>query len=89
MLSLSTADSELHAAVKTGSEGLGIQSVAKDLGIACGSERTSGCHSDDVPGQSQRIVLSETCRHADLVDTSGLQVRKVRHEESGNKRELR
>ena len=28
--------SELYAAVKTASEGLGIQSVAKDLGIACG-----------------------------------------------------
>ena len=36
MVSLSTAESELYAAVKTASEGLGIQSVAKDLGIACG-----------------------------------------------------
>ena len=28
-------ESELYAAVKTASEGLGIQSVAKDWGIAC------------------------------------------------------
>ena len=36
MVSLSAAESDLHAAVKTASEGLGIQSVAKDLGIVCG-----------------------------------------------------
>ena len=36
VVSLSTAKIELDAAVKTASEGLGIQSVAKDLGIACG-----------------------------------------------------
>ena len=35
LVSLSTAESELYAAVKTASEGLGIQSVAKDLGNAC------------------------------------------------------
>ena len=35
VVSLSTAESELYAAVKTASEGLGIQSVAKDLGY-CG-----------------------------------------------------
>ena len=34
-VSLSSAESELYAAVKT-AEGLGIQSVAKDLGISCG-----------------------------------------------------
>ena len=32
---MSSAKSELDAAVKTASEGLGIQSVAKDLGISC------------------------------------------------------
>ena len=32
---LSSAESELYAAVKTASEGLGIQSVAKDLGKTC------------------------------------------------------
>ena len=36
MVSLSSAESELYAAVKSASEGLGIQSVAKDLGISCG-----------------------------------------------------
>ena len=35
-MALSSAESELHAAVKTASEGLGIQSVAKDLGMSCG-----------------------------------------------------
>ena len=37
-VSLSTAESELYAAVKTASEGLGIQSVAKDLGDSMGAE---------------------------------------------------
>ena len=32
---LSSAESELYAAVKTASRGLGIQSVAKDLAITC------------------------------------------------------
>ena len=32
---LSSAESELYAAVKTASEWLGIQSVARDLGISC------------------------------------------------------
>ena len=32
----STGESELDAAVKTASEGLEIQSGAKDLGIVCG-----------------------------------------------------
>ena len=36
VVSLSIAESELYAAFKTASEGLAIQSVAKDLGIACG-----------------------------------------------------
>ena len=36
VVSLSTAESELYAAVKTASEGMDIQSVAKDLGILCG-----------------------------------------------------
>ena len=36
VVSLSSAESELYAAVKTASEGLGVQSVTKDLGILCG-----------------------------------------------------
>ena len=35
VVSLSTPESELYAAVKTASEGLGIQSLAKDLGTVC------------------------------------------------------
>ena len=35
VVALSSAESEPHAAVKTVSEGLGIQSVARDLGISC------------------------------------------------------
>ena len=33
---VAVAESELHAAVQTAFEGLGIQSVAKDLEISCG-----------------------------------------------------
>ena len=35
VVALSSAEGELYAAVKTASEGLEIQSVAKDLGITC------------------------------------------------------
>ena len=31
-----SCESELYPAVKTASEGLGIQSVAKDMGLSCG-----------------------------------------------------
>ena len=36
VVSLSSAESELYAAVKAASEGLGVQSLAKDLGMTCG-----------------------------------------------------
>ena len=36
MVSLSSAESELHAEVKTASEGTGIQSVANHSGMSCG-----------------------------------------------------
>ena len=35
VVAMSSAESEPYAAVKTASEGLGIQSVARDLGISC------------------------------------------------------
>ena len=57
------------------------------LGQCIWVEPTSGCHRDDVLGQPQRIGQSKTCRHAELGDTRGLRVRKVRHEESGCERE--
>ena len=39
--------------------------------------------SDDVLGQPQRTGQGKTRRRAELVDTRGLQVKKVRHEEGG------
>ena len=36
VVSLSSAETELYAAVKTASEALGIQCIAKDMGISCG-----------------------------------------------------
>ena len=36
VVSLSSAESELYAAVKTASEGLAVQSLAVDLGTSCG-----------------------------------------------------
>ena len=35
VVALSAAESELYTAVKTASEGRGIQSVARDLGVSC------------------------------------------------------
>ena len=87
--SLSTAESELYAALTTASEGLGIQSFAKDLGIVCGVEPTSGCHRVDVPGQPQRIGQGETRRHAKPVHIVCTQVKKIRYEESRHEREPR
>ena len=52
VVSLSTAESQLKAAGKTASEGLGIQSVAKDLDILCGLKPASGCLSNEVPSQN-------------------------------------
>ena len=52
MVALSSAESELYAAVKTASEGLGIQSAVRDLGILQ-TESALGSLGNDVPGQSQ------------------------------------
>ena len=71
VVSLSTAESELYAPVKTASEGLGIQSVAKDLGIVCARSTAGTGHG-------------KVRRHAELVDTRSLQVKKIRHEEGTN-----
>ena len=62
---LSSAESEQYAAVKTASEGLGIQSLATDLGISCGLNLHLDCLSDDVLGQPQRTGAkrsTSTCR---------------------------
>ena len=46
----------------------------KGLGDSMWAEPTSGCLSNDVPGQPQRIGQGETRRHAKPVDTGGIQV---------------
>ena len=87
VVALSPAESELHAAVKTASEGLGIQSITKDMGVSCGLN----LHLD----ASARMCLvnrrgsgqSEARRHAESVDTGGFQIRRVLHEESRHERE--
>ena len=87
VVSLSSAESELYAAVKTASEGLEVQSVAKDLGIFCelnlhlDASATMGLVNRRDTGQS------EARRHAESVDTGGIQVRQVRHEEGRHERE--
>ena len=61
---MSSSESELYAAVKTASEGLGIQSAAKDLGISEQTESAPGCFGNDVLGQSQGTGQGEASRHA-------------------------
>ena len=80
-VALSSAESELYAAVKTASEGLGIQSVAKDLGISC----RLNLHLD--ASATMRLVNRRglgKAKHVDMqkpLDTGGFQVRPVHHEE--------
>ena len=81
-----TAESELYAAVKTASEGAWDPARGNGLGDTMWAESTSGCFSNDVPSQSQRIWLGEARRHA-AVDTGGIQVRQVRHAEGRHERE--
>ena len=89
VVSLSNAESELYAAVKTASEGIGNSERGKGLGDSMLAGPTSGCLSDDVPGQSQRIGQGETRRHAKPEKTGGIHVKKIRHEESRHERENR
>ena len=75
VVSLSSAESGLYAAVKAASEGLWDPERGGGLGDIVWTESTSGCPSNDVPGQPQRIWQSEARRHAESVDTGGIQVR--------------
>ena len=50
VVSLSSAEKELYAAVKTASEGLGVQSVAKDPGHIAWAEPTLGRLGNDGRG---------------------------------------
>ena len=52
-------------------------------------EPTSGRRSDDVLSELWRTGQSETRWYADLVDTRGLEVWKLRHEETGYELEPR
>ena len=86
-VSRSTADSELYVAVKTASEGLGIQRVAKDLGTVCGLH----LHLDATVTKClvNRRGLANA-KHVDMQNLriqKGLQVKKVRREEGGYERE--
>ena len=83
VVSLSSAESELYAAVKTASEGPGIQSITKDMGIFVRVESALGCFSNTVPGQPQRFGQGK----AEPVDTGGFQSRAIRHEERRHERE--
>ena len=76
VVALSSAESELYAAVKTASEGLGIQSVATDLEISCGLN----LHLDASATMClvNRRGLGKAKQNS--VDTGGFQVRPVRHE---------
>ena len=53
------------------------------------TESALGCLGNGVPGQSQRTGQGETRRHAKPVDTGGIQVKEIRHEESRHEREPR
>ena len=83
VVTLSFAESELYAAVKTGPEGLGDPERGTGLGNIVWAELTPGCLSNDVLGQPQRTGQSEARRHAESVDAGGIQVRQVCHEDEG------
>ena len=78
VVAVSSAESELCAAVKMASEGLGIQSVAWDLGISC----RLNLHLDASATMRlvNRIGQCETCRHGKPLDTGGFHIRPVSHE---------
>ena len=79
VVSLSTAESKLYAAVKTASEGLGVQSVAKDLEIACGLNLHMDASVTVCLVNRGGLGKVETRRHAQPVYTGGIRVRKARH----------
>ena len=86
---LSSAEGELYAAVRAASEGLGMQSAAIDLGVEC--RLTLHLDASATMGLVNRTGLGEA-KHVDMqypVDTGGIQVWEVRHEESRLKREAR
>ena len=89
VVALSSAESELYAAVKTASKGLGIQNVAKDLGISCGLNLHLDASVTMCLVNRRGLGKSEARRHAESVDTGGLQIGPIYHEESRHERESR
>ena len=85
VVSLSSAESELYAAVKTALEGLGIQSITKDMGMSCGLN----LHLDGSATMClvKRPGQGKARRCAEPVDTGGFQSRVIRHEEGRHERE--
>ena len=59
VVSLSTAESELYATVKTALEGLEVQSVAEDLGIVCGLNL-------DVDGEATMCLVTWAMRSTSM-----------------------
>ena len=78
---MSTAESELCAAVKAALQGR--REGGRETWDCVWVDPTLGCLSNDGLGQPQRIGQGEARRHAEPVDTGGVQVRKVRHEKVG------
>ena len=82
VVSLSSAESELYAAVKTASEGLGIQCLAKDLVIVC----TLNLHLD--ASATMCLVNRRRFGKAKHVSVQHLWTQEasksVRHQESGH-----
>ena len=87
VVSLSSAESELYAAVKAASEGLGIQSVAKDLGISCGLNLHLDAPATVCLVNRRGLGKAKARRHAEPVDTGDFQVGPVHHEEGRHERE--
>ena len=83
MVSLSTAESEPYAAVKAARE----RERGKRPRDCARAYPALGCFGDNGPGQPQRNGQGERRRHAELVDTGGIQVGQVRQEESRYERE--
>ena len=77
------------SAVKTAWEGLGVQSLTEDLEDSVPADSAPGCVSNNVLGEPQGFGHGEARERATSVDTRGVQVREVRHQESGYAREPR
>ena len=86
---LSSAESELYAAVQTASEGLGIQHVAKDLGTVCGLNLHLDATATMCLVNRRGTGQSEARRHAQSVDTGGFQILPAHDEESRHEHESR